>query len=154
IDIYGDNGNLDTNFGTTMVLRGRLVADAVVTAGSQVGGNPVGTYLPNITGPAFLTNIYGNADVDTIQFGDPTGLAGGTTWGDPGYIFIGSKTRVHAGGNEDQLKVFYLQDATVTTGPNTVTPADHTLTLDGQAATDYYTVYTLGSRGNPRNYVI
>ena len=32
--------------------------------------------------------------------------------------------------------------------------AGHSLTLDGQGETDYYTIWTLGSHGDPRNYVI
>ena len=32
--------------------------------------------------------------------------------------------------------------------------AGHVLNLDGQADTDYYTIYTTGSHGNVRNYVI
>ena len=30
----------------------------------------------------------------------------------------------------------------------------HTLTLDGQAETDFYTILTTGSQGDPRDYVI
>ena len=45
IDIRGDHGNLDTGgdadeFGTTMILRGRIIADCVVTPGPQ-SGHPV-----------------------------------------------------------------------------------------------------------------
>src|SRR6185503_11724986 len=32
--------------------------------------------------------------------------------------------------------------------------AGHALTLDGQADTDYYKIYTNGSQGSPRNYAI
>ena len=35
-----------------------------------------------------------------------------------------------------------------------ISGAGHTLTLDGQADTDYYTIYTTGSHGATRNYVI
>ncbi len=47
------------------------------------------------------------------------------------------------------MAVWYLQSMNVAAG--------HTLTLDGQADTDYYTIYTTGSRATPtgvRNYVI
>src|SRR5690606_20530470 len=96
----------------------------------------------------------GEADSDTIDFGDASGAAGGTTWGDPGYVFIGSKTQVFAGESEDLLRVFYLQDAAVTTSPVSTFASQHTLRLDGQEATDYYEVYTLGSQGDERNYVV
>ncbi len=197
IDIYGDvsatNGdiaplvNLDPGFGTNMLLRGRIIAGAVVTPGSQAGGAPVGSAVPALTAPVHLTQIWGNSDVDTFQFGDPSGASGGTTHGDDGYIFIGSKTRVRGSQNldssvpdgEDRFLVYYLQDAAVTTGPATgvavdvVVPdpvvvggtktittfvpiaAEHTLTLDGQAGSDTYKIYSLGSNGpDERNYVI
>jgi len=167
IDIYGDWGNADDStpddgdaWGTRMVLRGKLVAGAIVTAGdpfSPANGNPVGSYLPNLLAPTsaeYMTNIWGGIDSDTINFGDITGAAGGTNWGDAGYIFIGAKTRVHAGANEDFLHVYFLQDAAVTTSPAKTFDAQHTLRLDGQAGTDSYEVHTLGSQGDARNYVV
>ncbi|MEQ1826278.1 MAG: hypothetical protein ABL921_10035, partial [Pirellula sp.] len=178
IDIFGDINatdatisaiDPDTDFGTNMVLRGRIIAGATLTtAGSQVGGNPVGAAQSTVaTGPVYRTEIWGNNDVDTFQFGDSSGIVGTTTFGIDGYIFLGSKTRVHGSqdlpstGNdgEDRFNVYYLQDMTVTTASaNGIAGApiiaDHTLTLDGQADTDYFAIYTTGSRGNARNYVI
>jgi hypothetical protein len=77
---------------------------------------------------------------------------------------------------EDRFIVYYLQDMATVTSPdgeyiNPVTgqPVEvtvngagvptldprHTLTLDGQADTDYYDIYTLGSNGvDERNYII
>ena len=43
----------------------------------------------------YLTRICGDTDVDTFQFGDATGVAGGTTLDSPGYILLGGKTRVY-----------------------------------------------------------
>jgi hypothetical protein len=37
--------------------------------------------------------VFGGDDVDLIQFGDASGITGGTTHGDPGYIFLGAQTR-------------------------------------------------------------
>jgi hypothetical protein len=176
IDIFGDFGNSDTgnnntNYGTTMILRGRIVADAVVTLG-DLTGDPAGTYVPSANNPVAgrITNIWGNADVDTFQFGDPSGedlvpAGSKTTWGNPGYIFIGSKTRVHGSQDadstgddgEDQFIIYYLQSADVVGSPADLATDDgagHSLTLDGQADTDYYTIYTTGSHGSIRNYVI
>jgi hypothetical protein len=187
IDIYGDvsatNGvidpfaNADPGWGTNMVQRGRIIAGADVTPGSPMGGQPVGTAVPTFTAPQYLTQIWGNTDTDTFQFGDPSGVGGGTNQGDPGFVFLGSKTRVRgsqspdasaaeAGASEDRFVVYYLQDAAVTTGPATGVVdsatgnsvpiiAEHTLTLDGQAGSDTYEIYVLGSQGpDPRNYLI
>ena len=59
--------------------------------------------------PMHETNIWGDTDVDTFQFGDetgvndcaasPDGVRGCATPSSDGYIFLGSKTRVH--GSED-----------------------------------------------------
>ncbi len=170
IDIYGDinatddtigTSDPDTHWGTTMILRGRLVANAQVTA-----GDPVGTYLPSSAAPdaTKITRIWGNAEVDSFQFGDTTGIGGTTAWGSAGYIFLGSKTRVYGSqdadstGNdgEDRFVVYYLQDTATATSPaNASVVAEHALTLDGQADTDRYEIYTTGSTGiDNRNYVI
>jgi hypothetical protein len=200
IEIYGDANfydgvnqlvDPDAGYGTDMVLRGRIIANAhLVTAGAQTGLNPIGVAESEVsTGPVYQTNIWGNGDSDYFQFGGVDGDSGTTTWGVDEYIFLGSKTRVHGGqttatvgtialpGNdgEDRFAVYYLQDtATVTSpvsswvdpvagGTDTVALVDgvpildpqHTLTLDGQADTDHYEVYTLGSNGaDDRNYVI
>ncbi|WP_206521912.1 hypothetical protein [Mesorhizobium sp. M7A.F.Ca.CA.004.04.1.1] len=186
IDIYGDVSatnevihalvNLDFAFGTVMVLRGRIIANATVTPGNKTIGAPVGSATPTltanpVTGPTVLTRIFGNTDVDTIQFGDTSGAGGTNTQGSAGYVFLGSKTRAYGSQNldvnnvdgEDRFRVYYLQDTTTQTSPNMQTAAEHTLTLDGVSGTDLYEIYTLGSN-NPgqgtagtdfqRNYVI
>ena len=173
IGIFGDYGNADVDddlfgagdgHGTYMTLRGKLVAGAQVTLGSQDGDPPVGSYLPSALSPVYQTNIWGHIDVDTFQFGDMTGYAGTNIWGEDGYIFLGSKTRVHGSQDpdsrgddgEDRFIIYYLQDTLTLTSPATENVvAEHTLTLDGQADTDYYEVHTLGSNGEDnRNYVI
>ena len=58
---------------------------------------------------------------------------------------------------EDQFFVWYLQSMDVIAAPAGLASgpgAGHSLTLDGQGETDYYTIYTLGSHGDRRNYVI
>jgi hypothetical protein len=180
IVIRGDHIDNDANFGTHMILRGRIVAGAVVSAGSELGNTPVGTATPSLLSPVHLTQIFGNADEDFFQFGDPTGNEGGTSQNSAGYIFIGSKTRVygsadatvdpevrdgdnlvtdpgdHGNDGEDTFTVFYLQDAATRTSPETAgVVAEHTLTLDGQAGSDSYFIHTTGSNGvDERNYII
>src|SRR5688572_4957696 len=126
-----------------MILRGRIVADADVTAGPN-SGHPVGTYTPSVVNPASnkLTQIWGNNDIDTFQLGDPSGITGGEIPGDgiftfasDGYIFLGSKTIIRGtsvapgvGGqspdvnpyadpqknlDEDRFTVWYLQSMNV-----------------------------------------
>ncbi|WP_203230655.1 calcium-binding protein [Agromyces humi] len=184
IDIRGDFGNLDTNgtlavpdpeHGTTMILRGRIIADCVVTLGGT-SGYPVGTCAPSTANPVAgrQTNVWGGSDVDLIDLGDPSGLDLAQTTnpalnkeqlGDPGYIFFGSKTTIHGNATlasgtadgEDRITVWYLQSMNVVTSPTglqTGTGAGHTLNLDGQGESDFYAVYTNGSHGNIRNYVI
>ncbi|MBL8480594.1 MAG: hypothetical protein JNJ60_00240, partial [Rhodocyclaceae bacterium] len=152
---------------------------------SATGDPAMGTAQPTYTAPGgVITSIFGNDDVDTIQFGDPTGKTGGTAQNSDGYIFLGSKTRAYGSQDtsvlatdndgEDHFLVYFLQDtATVTSpamlsNPNDAVPgygpdltnlgrqnAEHTLTLDGQADTDTYEVFTLGSNGvDDRNYII
>ena len=168
IDIFGDDANADLNvgstdnvdptYGTNMTLRGRIVAGCVV----------VSTLIcdPSTANPVHLAQMWGHTDVDTFWFGDPSGIGFGTTPGDPGYAFIGSKTRVHGSQNisstdeadgEDIFTIWYLQTADVLAAPAGLADgpgAGHSLTLDGQAETDYYTVYTTGSHNSVRNYVI
>ncbi len=124
INIYGDYGNADSG-GTTITLRGDIASNY-----------PSG-------GTTYWTSIWGDSQADTIQFGDTSGS----------YIKLGSKTRAYgsndlssaeADGN-DSFYVYYLQTMAVASG--------HTLTLDGQAGSDAYYVYTTGSQV-PRNYVI
>ena len=47
----GDHGDLDVNRGTNMILRGRFVSDAVVSAGSESGAIAVGTASADTVGP-------------------------------------------------------------------------------------------------------
>ena len=132
IDIYGDWSNGDAGYGATILLRGDIVPGAV----------------------PFVTRIWGNADVDVFQFGDPTGFGGTTTVDSPGYIKLGGKTRVYGSDDlsaaepdgEDRFIVYYLQSMAVAAG--------HTLTLDGQDESDTYEIRTTGSQGNARDYVI
>jgi hypothetical protein len=215
ISIYGDanftdganNGSdpdssLALDYGTTMILRGRIIAGAHVTAGNdgyssgQMMDPAMGSAIASYGAPAYTTRIFGNDDVDTIQFGDEGGIAGGTAQDDAGFIYLGSKTRAYGSQNlpldrlgtngkdlslgndsEDRLIVFYLQDTATVTSPSQVSNplyedggstddslkdltdlgwqnAEHTLTLDGQAYTDYYEIHTTGSTGDYRNYII
>ncbi|MFZ0529764.1 MAG: hypothetical protein WAL91_04410, partial [Propionicimonas sp.] len=149
IDVFGDWSNLDLNYGSTMVFRGDITSGHLVN--------------PANGPPSYFTNIWGDTDVDTIQFGDTTGIGMTNTLGSPGYIHLGSQTRVHGGNvgplstdpvppandGEDRITVYYLQTMNVAGG--------HTLTLDGQHDTDFYTIYTTGSRATTsgiRDYVI
>jgi len=198
ITVFGDyGGTVDATYGSTVILRGKIVADAVVTAGPQ-SGDPMGTYLPNASAhPTAKTQIFGNVDIDTFQLGDPSGFAGfgslseKTNWNDPGFIFLGSKTEIYGSAtapvcnatsclsadvnpyaavpipthatpdpnlDEDHFVVWYLQSTNVVADPLGLTQngpgAGHALTLDGQSDTDYYAIYTTGSHGSYRNYVI
>jgi len=176
IDIFGDISatnevihalvNLDLGFGAVMVLRGRIIANANVTPGSKNYGDPVGDAEPTTTGPDpnNLARMWGNTDVDTIQFGDTSGLGGATGQGTPGYIYLGSKTRAYGSQDldpnnpdgEDRFIVYYLQDTNTQTSPAKQTVAEHTLTLDGVSESDDYKIYTLGSNSDidERNNVI
>jgi len=205
INIFGDanyqNGmdliaDPDPDHGATMILRGRIIAGADVTPGNdgvnETGDNALGTAIPTYTAPVYKTLIFGNDDVDVIQFGDTGGIAGGTEQGDAGYIFLGSATRAYGSADapaltglngkdlttgddgEDLFRVYFLQDTTTVTSPSILSnPNDsvpgygpdltdldrenaaHTLTLDGQADTDTYEIYVIGSDGNDtRNYIV
>ena len=132
-----------------------------------------------------MTQIFGNTEVDSFQLGDPSGIngcdgadlrPGCETVASPGYVFLGSKTRIYGSASpppafgpspgdadpsladgEDTFTVFYLQGMDVVSrtvaapgsdDAGTDPGAGHTLTLDGQADTDYYTIHTLGSHGD------
>ena len=99
-----------------------------------------------------MTNIWGHIDVDTIQFGDATGVAGGTprspaTSSSAPRRPSTAATLDSTGRRRGPFIVNQLQTMDVAGG--------HTLTLDGQADTDDYAVNTTGQRvGSSRNYVI
>ncbi len=97
------------------------------------------------SGAGDLTQIWGHTDVDTFELGSSSGE----------YIYLGGKTRIRGSQNlsaldeddgEDRFRVYYLQ--TMNTG------AGHTLTLDGQGESDYYEVFTTGSQGAVRDYIV
>ncbi|HZM79421.1 MAG TPA: hypothetical protein VFC19_27135, partial [Candidatus Limnocylindrales bacterium] len=113
VDIYGDDVNLDAGAGTTIVLRGQIIASKF---------NPA---------LGHLIRVFGNADADFITF-DGTDL--------------GAKTRAFGGDGEDTFTVQSLRSMDVAGG--------HTLTLDGQARSDTCLVWTTGSRGDRRHYVV
>jgi len=185
IEIYGDarvfdNGpflaDTDVGFGTNIVLRGKLIAGAVVDPVGQdsLHGTEVGTAERYTGAPVYLTEIFGATDEDVIDFGDEGGAGGTTGQGTTGYIFLGAKTRAYGSqerpifdgltqtfnttgdDGEDLFHVFYLQDTLTRTSPETIdVVAEHTLTLDGQGDTDTYEIYTLGSNGpDTRNYIV
>ena len=62
-----------SHFGTTMVLRGRIVADCVVSPKAPDSGDPIGTCTPVHAEPGArrITQIWGGNDVDHFQLGDP-----------------------------------------------------------------------------------
>ncbi len=177
IDIRGDYGNADTGgapgeYGTSMILRGLIIADCNVAAGG-LGDEPMGVCTPSINNPVAgrQTHVWGDSDVDIFELGDPSGLdttqpGTKTTWGSDGYIFLGSKTTIHGNATltsntadgEDEITVWYLQTMDVLTSPTGLQTsgngAGHTLNLDGQGETDHYSIYTNGSHGSIRNYVI
>ena len=168
IDIFGDcHGDLDAGYGTNMILRGRIVADCVV-AKAPASGDPVG-HVHAVDGePArpTLTQIWGNNDVDTFQLGDPSGSTGGEIRAR--HHDLGER-RLHLPRLEDDVVrlsrrrrrppprrpqplrggdprrrgrfiVWFLQSMNVVRrDPANGLGAGHTLTLDGQADTDYYT---------------
>ena len=89
IDIRGDHlvatdtlAGADPHFGTNMILRGRIIANCTVSAGGA-SGYPVGTCAPSTSNPVSnkLTQIWGGDDVDSFQFGDRSGITGGTVAG-------------------------------------------------------------------------
>ncbi|MDH3308749.1 MAG: hypothetical protein OEO77_14700, partial [Acidimicrobiia bacterium] len=175
ISIYGDStgaalsgSDADVTYGTRILLRGRIAADCVVTAGAP--GAPVGSCAQE-TGvtPGASTFVYGHLDVDLIQFGDASGDpfvtdGGGTDQGDNGYVLLDSRTRAFGSdvldalsdNDEDTFLVYFLQTMDVGSGQVTTAPgAGHTLTLDGRDDTDTYRVFTTGSDvANARNYVV
>lgn len=195
IDIYGDSeyagtvagplGQQDPEYGTDMILRGRIIAGCL--SPTDLSCTPDSRTLTQIDADGDTvrtTEIWGYDDIDQIQFGDPAGIPTDanekTNLGDPGYIFIGSQTFARGSDvlpnavtgqsigdaahnpsvadGEDEFRVYYLQSANVLAAPaqlgDGTRAAGHSLTLDGQADTDYYDIWTTGSRFSHRNYVI
>ncbi len=102
-------------------------------------------YLAGYVGPipdivtALVVRIYGNADDDAFVF-DQTTLGAFT-------VARGGRTdTAGATDGEDAFAVIQLQTMNVAAG--------HVLWLDGQAQGDGYVVFTTGSEGDRRNYVI
>ncbi|KKL57300.1 hypothetical protein LCGC14_2236790, partial [marine sediment metagenome] len=128
IDIFLDDVNLDSSFGAHTTF--------------------LGTYRPGtlVGSPAahpHITRIFGHTDVDTLLF-DETDLDGKTE------VYGSQNTSaIDEPDDEDRFTVNRLLTMDVAAG--------HTLTLDGQADTDYYTINTTGSQAtldDRRNYVI
>ena len=100
IDIYGDYANADLNFastanvdpgfGTKMILRGRIIAGCIVVQRRSAAPSTPPTR-------SISREVWGYNDVDTHRVRRSLRHPFGTTPGDPGYIFIGSKTLVHGG---------------------------------------------------------
>ena len=129
ITIRGDHGNADAGaapagWGTTMYFAGR------------VGGV---FDLEGADDPTLATLIFGHTDVDDFAF-DATYLGADTT------VYGSQDLSAAEPDGEDRFLVDELQTMDVAAG--------HTLTLDGQAKSDTYTVQTTGSEGTARNYVI
>ena len=158
IDVYGDYSNADLNYGSTMVFRGDITSGYLTNGANSP--------------PVWLTTIFGNSDLDTIQFGDraarrvaPPSAAPATSTSarrrapsaapsPPSSRSTAPKLSTGDDG-EDRFFVYYLQSMAVGSGQvGQPAGAGHTLTLDGQADSDTYTVQTTGSRGSVRNYVI
>ncbi|MFL6033947.1 MAG: hypothetical protein ACJ74I_02620, partial [Gaiellaceae bacterium] len=124
---------VDPGWGTNMHFAGRVggLFDPVLLGGA------------GSTDKTELTLIFGNFDVDYFDFD---------------HTFLGAKTRVFgsdneiaqdagpAGDGEDLFVVDHLQTMAVDQGD--------TLMLDGQANNDVYRIFTEGSLGAARNYVI
>ena len=105
------------------------------------GGRVGGVFdLGGASDPTDLTKIFGHVDVDTFTF-DQT--------------FLGAKTRVYGSQDESALDEADGEDRFVVDRLQTMAvAAGHTLTLDGQARSDSYTILTTGSQGAERNYVV
>jgi hypothetical protein len=100
----------------------------------------------------WMTRIFGNGDADTFDFeqtylGGKTRLYGSST-PTPYATPIPATAPLCAAGRtcDDLFLVKQLQTMAVASG--------HTLTLDGQEANDTYNIFTSGSLGSARDYVI
>ncbi|MFN2609691.1 MAG: hypothetical protein ABR507_02275, partial [Actinomycetota bacterium] len=127
IDIFGDFNNLDPGFGSVMHLNGTITPGVL---------SPACIAEINPGRDCNITRVFGNVDTDTINF-DQTYLGGRTR-------VYGSNTPTPTGAtaplgdSEDFFFVNQIQTMNVNAG--------HTLTLDGQAATDSYVINTTGSQ--------
>ena len=161
-----------------MILRGDIIADCVVTPGVPSGTCALSTNNP-VAGR--ITQIFGNREIDTIQFGDQSGLdlnGSKTTLGSDGYIFLGSKTRAYGSNTLPPLRgtkprrrrprsvadgrrrsiyrlVFAVRRRCGVAGrPGHRRRRRPFADARWPADTDYYAIYTTGSHGAVRNYVI
>ncbi|HKJ56179.1 MAG TPA: hypothetical protein VJ978_09355, partial [Nitriliruptoraceae bacterium] len=123
-------GPAEVGNGTDMLLRGEITA-------GLIDDNPS---TPAVDEDVFgIAQVFGNADVDTILL-DQTWLGSYTE------VFGSAFVELQAEDGEDFLVVHKLQTMDV--------GALHTLNLDGQAGSDTYTIFTTGSRGALRDYVV
>ena len=100
----------------------------------------VGTLRPGPLSGGWIIRVFGHTDVDTIEF-EQTNLDGKTK------AYGSQNTSATDGADgEDRMVVDRLLTMDVASG--------HTLTLDGQAGSDNYWVYTTGSQSSLRNYVV
>ncbi|HTH04977.1 MAG TPA: hypothetical protein VL916_03865, partial [Ilumatobacteraceae bacterium] len=131
--------NADPGFGTNILLAGRLGGLF------QLDGTPTPA---NRTDLAF---VFGHIDVDVITFdetylGTRTLALGSENLSATDETACGTGAPTPCGDGEDFFVVDHLN-----TPDN---PVAHTLTLDGQAGNDLYEIFTEGSRGASRDYVI
>ena len=135
VTIHGDEAPSGTNadpVGSTMRFAG--VVGGLFDLGCLAGD----ATCPDRTS---LTEIFGNADDDTVTFHE-------TFLGARTHVF-GSRVATNAGTAADGIDRF-----TVTRLQSMLVGLAHTLTLDGQDQGDTYLVETTGSQGAARNYVV
>ncbi len=138
IDVHGDysvvaggpsfyeTGGSEPTFGTVMFLQGTIGADQLNASST----------------PLYDARIFGNLDADTITFEQTTLTSRVRVYGS---IAPTGATPPTPDG-EDHLIVDRLETMAVA--------RNQTLTLDGQAGSDVYEIFTTGSRGASRDYVI
>jgi hypothetical protein len=150
--IVASAGSVELRVGddiTTLATSEILAATWIDIYGDDVNLDPgVGTVIllrgeirPNKFFPhGHVVRVFGHTDADSITF-DRTQLGG--------------RTRAFGGQNLDALDGPDGEDTfTVIQLQSMDTGAGHTLTLDGQAQSDTYTIHTTGSRGARRDYVV
>ncbi len=135
ITIRGDFQNTDPGFGTNMDLRGQIGSSGAIGSGVELP--PIET---DPTRETDLIQVFGHTDVDTVTFHETT---------------LGAKTRVYGSQNATATLADDGEDRFIVNQIQTMHVADgDTLTLDGQADTDTYTVITTGSQGDLRHYLV